>query len=119
VAHLERGAKSSSAACFWIASVIFGRQWPALTHHRPAVPSRIWRPSSTCNACRAATSMRGACLNCRFDVNGIQNALRSLGVTFSLSDMTKLSFLPRFRYGQRLVFGAFSCYAIFDRLDKR
>ena len=29
----------------WIASTIFGRQWPAFTHHRPAVPSRIVRPS--------------------------------------------------------------------------
>ena len=36
--------------------------------------------------------MRGACLNCRLDVNGIQNALRSFGVTFSRLDMTKLSF---------------------------
>ena len=34
--------------------------------------------------------MRGACLNCRFAVNGIQNALRSFGVTFSRLDMTKL-----------------------------
>jgi hypothetical protein len=36
--------------------------------------------------------MRGACLNCRFAVNGIQNALRSFGVTFSRLDMTKLPF---------------------------
>ena len=36
--------------------------------------------------------MRGACLNWRFAVNGIQNALRSFGVTFSRLDMTKLSF---------------------------
>ena len=27
------------------------------------------------------------CLNCRFDVNGIQNALRSFGATLSLLDM--------------------------------
>src|SRR5690606_19226552 len=40
----------------------------------------------------AAASMRGACLNCRFAVNGIQNALRSFGVTLSRFDMTKLSF---------------------------
>jgi hypothetical protein len=33
--------------------------------------------------------MRGACLNCLFAVNGIQNAERSLGVTLSLLDMTK------------------------------
>src|SRR5687767_4413023 len=39
----------------------------------------------------AATIMRGACLNCRFDVNGIQNALRSFGATFVLLDMTKPS----------------------------
>jgi hypothetical protein len=28
-----------------IASTIGWRPWPALQHHRPAVPSRIWRPS--------------------------------------------------------------------------
>ena len=35
------GAKSSSAACCWMACTIFGRAWPAFTHHRPATPSRI------------------------------------------------------------------------------
>ena len=40
------GAKSISPAWRWIASVIFGWQCPALTHHSPAVPSSIWRPSS-------------------------------------------------------------------------
>ena len=40
------GAKSSSAACFWMASVIFGRQWPAFVHQSPAVPSSTLRPSS-------------------------------------------------------------------------
>ena len=39
------GAKSIVAACRWIASTIGARQWPALTHHSPAVPSRIERPS--------------------------------------------------------------------------
>ncbi len=34
------------AACLATASAIFGRQWPAFTHHRPAVPSRTLRPSS-------------------------------------------------------------------------
>jgi hypothetical protein len=67
----------------------------------------------------ALTSMRGACLNCRFAVKGIQNALRSFGVTFSRFDMTKPSFRILFRCGQRLVFGALSCYANFDRMDKR
>ena len=33
------------AAAFAIASLISGGQWPALQHHRPAVPSRIVRPS--------------------------------------------------------------------------
>ena len=64
--------------------------------------------------------MRGACLNCRFAVNGIQNALRSFGVTLRRFDMTKLSLMmPLFHRGQRLVLPAFSCYANFDRLDKR
>ena len=40
----------------------------------------------------ADTTMRGACLNWRFGVNPIQNALRSFGVTFSRFDMTKLPF---------------------------
>ena len=44
-AMLNGGAKSISAACAAIASTIFGRAWPAFTHHRPAMPSRIWRPS--------------------------------------------------------------------------
>jgi hypothetical protein len=73
----------------------------------------------------ALTSMRGAFLNCRFAENGIQKALRSFGATFNLLDITKPSFssvpetpLPR-RDGQRLVFGAQSCYANFDRMDKR
>ena len=57
--------------------------------------------------------MRGACLNCRFAVNGIQNALRSFGVTFSRLDMTKTSLCNLFRCGQRLVFAALSCYANF------
>ena len=49
--------------------------------------------AASCSACPwRDTSMRGACLNCRFAVNGIQNALRSFGVTFSRLDMTKLSF---------------------------
>ncbi len=41
------GAKSISAAWSWIALTIFGRPWPALTHHSPATPSRIWRPWSS------------------------------------------------------------------------
>src|SRR4029453_5052973 len=63
--------------------------------------------------------MRGACLYWRFAVNGIQYALRSFGVTFNLSDMTKLSFLPFVQCGQRLVFRAQLCYAIFHQLKKR
>src|SRR5690606_40996375 len=61
----------------------------------------------------APTSMRGACLNCRFAVKGIQNALRSFGVTLSRLDMTKLPFLkiPCFD-SQRLVCGAIPCYEI-------
>jgi hypothetical protein len=39
------GAKSSSAACFWIASTIGSREWPALEHHRPAVASITCLPS--------------------------------------------------------------------------
>ena len=57
--------------------------------------------------------MRGACLNCRFAVNGIQNALRSFGVTLSRFDMTKLPFQCLFRCGQRLVFATHPCYANF------
>ena len=34
----------------------------------------------------APTNMRGAFLNCRFAVNGIQNALRSFGVTLRRLD---------------------------------
>ena len=39
-------AKSSSPAWRRIASTIFGRQCPALTHHRPEVPSRTRAPSA-------------------------------------------------------------------------
>ncbi len=67
------GQKSISAACCWIACVIFGRAWPALTHHRPAMPSSTWRPSSVqkCMPC-AFVNRRGAFLNWRLDVKGIQ-----------------------------------------------
>ena len=44
-ANEKVGEKSSSAAWFWIAATIEGRLCPALQHHRPAVPSRIARPS--------------------------------------------------------------------------
>src|SRR4029079_10951083 len=50
--------------------------------------------------------MRGACLNCRFAVNGIQKALRSLGTTLRRLDMTKLLMMRQFRRGQRLVLPA-------------
>jgi hypothetical protein len=53
--------------------VIFGLQWPALVHHSPDVPSRTLRPSSVVKCMSFAdTSIRGACLNWRFAVNGIQ-----------------------------------------------
>ena len=46
VAHLEgRRVVELGGLAGWIASVIFGRQWPALTHHSPAVPSSTLRPS--------------------------------------------------------------------------
>jgi hypothetical protein len=38
-------AKSSSPACLRMASTIFGRQWPALTHQRVASPSSTCLPS--------------------------------------------------------------------------
>ncbi len=67
------GQKSISAAWRWIASVIFVRPWPALTHHRPAMPSSTWRPSSV-QKCMpfAFVNRRGAFLNWRLDVKGIQ-----------------------------------------------
>jgi len=40
------GAKSRQSACWRIARTIGSLQWPALTHHRPAVESRIFLPSS-------------------------------------------------------------------------
>src|SRR5689334_14005573 len=52
----------------------------------------------------ADTNMRGACLNCRFAVNGIQKALRSFGTTLRRFDMTEL--LSQFHRGQRLVLPA-------------
>src|SRR5690606_33788143 len=52
------GAKSMVAAWRAIASTIRGRAWPALQHHRPAVPSRIWRPSTTCSRCWARCRRR-------------------------------------------------------------
>jgi hypothetical protein len=55
----------------------------------------------------AATSMRGAFLNCLLAVNGIQNALRSFGATLSLLDMTKPFPCSPLWFGQRLVFGAY------------
>ena len=39
------GAKSILPTWSRTASTIFLRPWPAFTHHRPAVPSRILRPS--------------------------------------------------------------------------
>src|SRR3954464_5837125 len=54
----------------------------------------------------ADANMRGACLNCRFAVNGIQKALRSLGTTFKRFDMTKLLMMLQFHRGQRLVLPA-------------
>ena len=44
-ANEKVGEKSSSAAWRWIAATIGGRLCPALQHHKPAVPSRIARPS--------------------------------------------------------------------------
>ena len=46
MAHLE-GRREVHRRPTWrlTASTIFGRQCPAFTHHSPAVPSRIWRPS--------------------------------------------------------------------------
>jgi hypothetical protein len=41
----------------------------------------------------AATSIRGAFLNCRFAVNGIQNADRSFGTTSRSSAMIHLPLL--------------------------
>jgi hypothetical protein len=46
MAHLEGGRIIQFRRLPRIASVILGRQWPALQHHRPAVPSSTWRPSS-------------------------------------------------------------------------
>jgi hypothetical protein len=43
----------------------------------------------------ALTNMRGAFLNCRFAVNGIQKALRSFGVTFRRLDTGFLPFRPK------------------------
>ena len=45
MAHLEGRRVVHLAACFWIAAMISSRPWPALTHHRPAVPSSTLRPS--------------------------------------------------------------------------
>jgi hypothetical protein len=45
VPYWNAGAKSSSAAWRWIAATIGSRLWPALQHHSPAEPSRIFRPS--------------------------------------------------------------------------
>jgi len=70
---LNGGAKSSSAAWRWIASTIFGRLWPALTHHRPAMPSSTSRPSGVQKCIPSALAIRrGAFLNCRLAVKGIQ-----------------------------------------------
>ncbi len=67
------GAKSSSAACSAIALTIFGRAWPALTHHRPATPSRICRPSGVQKYMPSLLAKRrGAFLNWRLAVKGIQ-----------------------------------------------
>jgi hypothetical protein len=50
-----------------------GRAWPAFTHHRPATPSSTWRPSGVQKCMpEALASRRGAFLNWRFAVNGIQ-----------------------------------------------
>jgi hypothetical protein len=47
-----------------MASTIFGRQWPALTHQRPAVPSSILAAVGrlVMHALAARASRRGACL---------------------------------------------------------
>ena len=72
------GPKSSSATCFCPASTIFGWQWPALTHHRPAEASITWRPSGVRKYIPSApTTSRGSFLNCRFAVNGMKKASRS------------------------------------------
>lgn len=42
---LKVGAKSMVSACFLTAATIFGRQWPAFTHHSPEVLSKISLPS--------------------------------------------------------------------------
>ena len=44
-ANWKVGVKSSSAAWRWIAATIGARLCPALQHQRPAVASRIARPS--------------------------------------------------------------------------
>src|SRR5436190_9006018 len=76
---LNGGAKSISAACAAIALTIFGRAWPAFTHQRPATPSSTWRPSSV-QKCMpdALVNRRGAFLNWRFAVKGIQYASRGV-----------------------------------------
>src|SRR5487761_2286946 len=68
--------------------MIFSRPWPALTHHRPAVPSSTRRPSCAMKCMSfAPTSKRGACLNCLLAENGIQNAERSMLSSVSMVPM--------------------------------
>ena len=81
VAHLEgRRVVELARPALAIASTIFGRQWPAL--HAPQARRCRRAPGGRrrwCSACpRRATNMRGAFLNCRFAVNGIQKASRLL-----------------------------------------
>src|SRR3546814_19063572 len=73
------GPKSSSATCFCTASTIFGWQCPAFTHHRPAEESITCCPSGVRKYIPSApTTSRGSFLYCRFDVNGMKKAYRSL-----------------------------------------
>src|SRR3546814_17428751 len=61
------------------ASTIFGWQCPAFTHHRPAEESITCRPSGVRKYILSApTTSRGSFLYCRFDVNGMKKASRSL-----------------------------------------
>src|SRR5690606_7938505 len=74
------GAKSMVAAWRAIASTMRGRAWPALQHHRPAVPSRIWRPPTSRQYMpSAAASRRGRRLNRWLAVNGLQESRADAG----------------------------------------
>ena len=65
--------------CRWIASTILGRQWPALTHQRPAAPSRIFRPSGRVVHALGRHEHARRRLELPIAVNGIQKASRLFG----------------------------------------